>query len=162
LNTDVPTILRPGAITKEDLERVIGKVIIDPAIKGVDLNIIPKSPGMKYTHYKPKADVIVFMGGIKGVVDSINEMISEKEKEGLKVGVMATEETKGFYKGGKVISVGSRERLETVAANLFKVLRDFDKLGVDIILAEGFEEREIGQAIMNRLSKAAGYNIIKC
>lgn len=162
LTSDIPMILRPGGITKEQLREVIGNVEIDPAIlqKG-DKDLVPKSPGMKYTHYSPNADVILIDGKLEDVMYSIEKMRKEKEQKGYKVGIMATEETKDRYSGGVVISVGSRANLETVASNLFKVLREFDEKGVEIILAETFEEKGVGQAIMNRLMKAAGYNVIR-
>ncbi|WIF96165.1 L-threonylcarbamoyladenylate synthase [Caminicella sporogenes] len=161
LTSNVPMILRPGGITKEDLQEVIGKVETDPAILSKrESNLVPKSPGMKYTHYSPNAEVILVDGRIEEVVKVINKVKKEKECEGYKVGVMATEETKDKYFGENIISLGSRKDLKTVAANLFKVLREFDEKRVDIVLAETFEEVGIGQAIMNRLMKAAGYNVI--
>ena len=79
---------------------------------------------------------------------------------GEKVGILATEESKDSYKLGEKIVIGSYKRLDEVASNLFEALRQFNELGVDIILAEGFEEKGLGIAIMNRLNKAAGYDII--
>jgi L-threonylcarbamoyladenylate synthase len=161
VTTDVPMILRPGGITKESLEEIVPKIDVDPAIKKEHRHLAPKSPGMKYTHYSPKADVIVFKGEEKDIINAIESMRVEKQESGLQVGIMATEQTKGKYNGSAIISVGSRQKLETVANNLFDTLREFDKKGVDIILAEGFEENGIGQAIMNRLTKAAGYNVVE-
>lgn len=162
ITSDIPMILRPGGVTKEDLEKVIGKVDVDPALqKSEDSQLIPKSPGMKYTHYSPNAEVILVSGSLDSVTDNIERIRKNQEDEGRKVGIMATDQTKDIYKGGSIISVGSRDRLESVAANLFKVLRDFDEKNVDIILAETFDEKGLGQAIMNRLMKAAGYNIIR-
>jgi len=80
--------------------------------------------------------------------------------DGIKVGIMATDETKTYYKKGEVISLGSRSDLTSIGRNLFGVLRTFDDLGVEYIISEAFEEKEYGLAIMNRLNKAAGYNII--
>lgn len=162
ITSDIPMILRPGGVTKEELEKVIGKVDVDPALQeSKGSNLIPKSPGMKYTHYSPNADVILVSGNLDNVIKSIKEIKKEKENDGYKVGIMATDETKDRYEGSKIISVGSRRQLETVASNLFKVLREFDETDIDIILAETFEETGIGQAIMNRLMKAAGYNVIE-
>ena len=162
ITSDIPMILRPGGVTKEDLEKVIGKVAVDPALqKSEDSQLIPKSPGMKYTHYSPNAEVVLVSGNLDSVTDNIERIRENEEAKGRKVGIMATDQTKDIYKGGTIISVGSRDKLESVAANLFKVLRDFDEKGVDIILAETFDEKGLGQAIMNRLMKAAGYNIVK-
>lgn len=162
ITSDTPMILRPGGVTKEDLEKVIGRIDVDPALqktKGSEL--IPKSPGMKYTHYSPNADVILISGSLDNVTDNIERIRKNKEDEGFKVGIMTTDETKDKYEGGTIISLGSRARLESIAANLFKALREFDEIDVDIILSETFDEKGIGQAIMNRLMKAAGYNVLK-
>lgn len=162
ITSNVPMILRPGGVTKEDLQKIIGRVEIDPAIEGTPKkHLIPKSPGMKYTHYSPNADVVLLRGELKDIVKNIEKIRRDKEENGCRVGIMATDETKYKYEGGTVISLGSRNNLETVASNLFKVLREFDERDVDIILAEAFEEKGLGQAIMNRLIKAAGYNIIR-
>lgn len=158
ITSNPPMILRPGGVTKEEIEEVIGQVSIDPSLKNEV--ITPKSPGMKYTHYAPRADVLIVKGELKEMINKINTLAEEREEQGLRVGIMATDETINQYSKGEIISVGSRRDLKTVATNLFKVLREFDKRQVDIILSEGFEEVGIGQAIMNRLTKAAGYNII--
>lgn len=162
VTSDTPMILRPGGVTKEEIEKVVGRVDIDPAIQGSnDTKLIPKSPGMKYTHYSPNADVILVKGNLDSMIMGIKRIRKEKQKEGYKVGIIATDETKDKYECDAIISVGSREQLETIASNLFKVLREFDETDVDIILAETFEETGLGQAIMNRLMKAAGYNVIR-
>lgn len=162
ITSDIPMILRPGGVTKEELERIIGRVEVDPAIEGTQKkHLIPKSPGMKYTHYSPNADVILLSGDLEDIITGIEKIRKDKENNGYRVGIMATDETKDKYEGGTVISLGSRSNLETVASNLFKVLREFDEKNTDVILAETFEEKGLGQAIMNRLIKAAGYNILK-
>jgi L-threonylcarbamoyladenylate synthase len=153
-------ILRPGGITKEQLEEVLGNVQVDAAIEGRK-GLIPKSPGMKYTHYAPKAEVIIISGETKKRIEAIHGLKEEREKEGLKVGIMATDETKAYYDTGEVISVGSRKNLASIATNLFAILRLFDERGVDVILAEEIEQKSIGYAVMNRMMKAAGYHIIK-
>jgi L-threonylcarbamoyladenylate synthase len=116
---------------------------------------------MKYTHYSPDAEVILIKGDLEDITKEIEKMRRAKEEEGHRVGIMATEETKERYAGGIVISVGSRSNPETIAANLFKVLREFDEKKVDIILAETIEETGVGHAVMNRLTKAAGYKIVR-
>lgn len=154
-------ILRPGGITLEDLKREINNVIIDPAImEQSDINI-PKSPGMKYKHYSPKAEVKIVEGSVEKVINKIHDIINEEKARNKKVGVLATDETESMYKNVEIISLGSRQSPETIAAKLFQSLREFDDKGVDIILAEAFENTGIELAIMNRLSKAAGYNIIR-
>ena len=158
---EVPMILRPGAVTKEMMEEVVGTVEIDPAIlqkPAADLK--PKAPGMKYTHYSPKAEVILVKGEMKAVVDEINRLAAADTAQGFKTGVMATEETKDLYKADIVLSLGSRERPEQIGANLFKYLRKFDFLGAERVYSEVFSEEGEGMAIMNRLNKAAGYCVI--
>lgn len=155
-----PMLLRPGGVTIEAIEAVIGKIQIDPAIESkVSDGIKPKAPGMKYTHYSPKADVKIVTGEIERVKAKINELIKVYPNQ--KIGVMCTDETLGDYPDVVVLSVGRRDQLETVASNLFKTLRKFDTLGVDIVLCEGYDTVGMGKAIMNRLNKAAGYEIIK-
>lgn len=159
---EAPVILRPGAVTKEMIESVIGSVEVDPAILGeVDKDFVPKAPGMKYTHYSPNAEVILVKGSIENVVSKINSLVSEAQKEGKKVGIMATDETKYLYTGGFILSLGSRNDIEEIASNLFKMLRKFDFNEVDIVYSEVFEQAGEGMAIMNRLNKAAGYKCIE-
>ena len=158
---EVPMILRPGAVTKEMMEKVVGTVEIDPAIltkPAADLK--PKAPGMKYTHYSPKAEVVLVKGETKAVVDEINRLAAEDMSHGFKTGVMATEETKDLYQADIVLSLGSRDRPEEIGANLFKYLRKFDFLGAERVYSEVFSEEGEGMAIMNRLNKAAGYCVI--
>lgn len=158
LTSEIPMILRPGSITKEDLESVLGKVELDPSLAKKEDNKKAKAPGMKYTHYSPDADVFIVSGNKEDVFNKVNELILINNQNGLKTGVMCLEKNKHKY-NGEVISLGST--LEEVASNLFNVLREMDKLKVDIIYSEEFEIAGIGQAIMNRLLKSAGYKIIK-
>ncbi|WP_352399525.1 L-threonylcarbamoyladenylate synthase [Anaerotignum sp.] len=155
---EVPVILRPGAITKEMMESVVGEVMIDPAIltKPSD-DLKPKAPGMKYTHYSPKAKVTLVKGNTEAVISKINELCVDERVQGKKTGVMATEKTKGCYHADVILSLGDRDKLEEIGANLFKLLRKFDYLGVDTVFSEVFPEEGEGLAIMNRLNKAAGY-----
>jgi len=159
LSGDIPTILRPGGITYEQLTEAIGKVNVDPGL--IDSNAVPKAPGMKYTHYAPKADMIIIKGSIEAVKVKIQEMVDTNAQKNLLVGVLASEETKDSYKNCKVISLGSRSNTEEIASNIFAALREFDKTDVDIIFSEAIEEKYIGAAVMNRMKKAAGFNIIE-
>lgn len=159
---DVPMILRPGAVTKEMMEEVVGRVEIDPAIltkPAADLK--PKAPGMKYTHYSPKAEVVLVKGERQAVADEINRLAALDMSNGKKTGVMATEETKDLYHADIILSLGSRDRPEQIGANLFKLLRKFDFLGAEKVYSEVFSEEGEGMAIMNRLNKAAGYQMIE-
>lgn len=157
-----PCILRPGGITLEMLKEIEDKIYIDPAIMtGYNKNLKPKAPGMKYRHYAPKAEVKIINGTLENTIEKIKQLTEEYEVQGKRVGIMSTDETKNFYEKGTVISLGSRKDLETVARNLFSALRSFDSKNIDIILSEAFEEKGMGIAIMNRLKKSAGFNIIE-
>lgn len=157
----VPVLLRPGAVTMEMLEAVAGQVEIDPAIQGPPReDLRPKAPGMKYRHYAPHGDLTLIEGDLEAVVERINSLSREREEEGCRVGVICTEETRERYHYGEIRSVGQRAKEETIAHNLFAVLREFDDLGVDYIYSESFSRDHLGQAIMNRLTKAAGYHVI--
>ena len=158
VTTENPMILRPGSITKEDLEKVIGEVSIDPSLEKKEDNKKAKAPGMKYTHYSPDADVYIVSGNIEDTISKINSLVVENNKKGLKTGVMCLEQNKNSYKG-EVVSLGST--LEEVGSNLFDVLRQMDKMNIDIVYSEEFPRDGVGQAIMNRLLKSAGYKTIK-
>lgn len=160
VTSDVPMILRPGYINKKMLEEVVGEVDVDKAVsKPVSSEIKPKAPGMKYRHYAPKADFTIFDGELESVISKINEVAEAYTKKGFKVGIIASDETKSEYNVGEVISVGTRDDEITISRNLYSVLREFDDRQVDYILGEAFVGGQLGQAIMNRLLKAAGYKV---
>ena len=156
MTEDVPSVLRPGIITAKQLSEVLRKQVgIDPALlekpdifnngglleTGADFK--PKSPGMKYKHYAPKAEMIIYQG--------------EPEKVKL---AMAEEKVKRNSFGQKVeIIVFDDEHPEAAAHDFFARLRACDKAGVDVILAAALREDGIGFAVMNRMFKSAGYNI---
>ncbi len=157
---DIPCLLRPGSITLEMLREVLGRVDVDKAVvTKLDAGELPKAPGMKYTHYSPSADVVIVRGDRDKMVQKINELISETDSS-FKIGVIATEENKDKYKNCEVLVTGSIKEPQTIAANLFKMLRKCDYHKIDKVFAEGLCEDELGLAIMNRLKKAAGYCII--
>jgi L-threonylcarbamoyladenylate synthase len=159
LSGDAPVVLRPGGVTVEELEGILGAVQLDPGSTGG--TGVPKAPGMKYTHYAPDADMIIVKGELNSIKSKIQELVSDSAEKGLKVGVLASEETESYYKDCKVLSLGSRAKTEVVAANIFEKLREFDKLKVDIIFAEALDEKHMGAAVMNRMKKAAGFKIIE-
>lgn len=183
---DVPVMLRPGAITLEMLRETLGEVEIDPAILGpVRADVKPKAPGMKYRHYAPKAELVLVEVAqdktaqdktvqdtvvqeharqdqdVQRVAEKIRELVKEKLAAGYRVGVICTDETRDCYEEGMIRSLGIRAEEETIAHNLFAVLREFDDLKADYIYSESFSTERLGQAIMNRLTKAAGYHILK-
>ncbi len=160
LTSQVPMILRPGYITAKMLEDVLGEISIDKTIIDSSSTERPKAPGMKYRHYAPKGDLMIVQGSQSQVVDYINGKTKEAEASGKRVGVIATDETKSLYQAHIVKNVGNREDESTIAHELFKVLREFDDENVDVMFSESFDDSGIGQAIMNRLLKAAGHHII--
>lgn len=158
---EIPMLLRPGAITIEMLRETLGQVEIDPAILGpLSADVKPKAPGMKYRHYAPKAEMTLVEGEMANVVAFINREAKTALEAGKTVGIICTEESRSLYEGGILKVIGSREHEETVAHNLFAVLREFDDRQVDCIFSESFSKDRLGQAIMNRLCKAAGYHIV--
>jgi L-threonylcarbamoyladenylate synthase len=159
LTAEVPMILRPGYITADMLKEVLGEISIDRTIIDSSSTQKPKAPGMKYKHYAPKGDLMIVQGAQKAVVDYINSEAAKAHAEGKKVGVIGTDETKALYTADVVKSVGDRSDEKTVAHELFKVLREFDDEDVDVMFSESFDDSGIGQAIMNRLLKAAGHNV---
>ena len=157
---DVPVVLRPGYISLEMLKETLGDVRMDRGLLITDNSVHPKAPGMKYRHYAPRADLSIVEGTEEQVIGCINRLSAEAEQKGLKVGVIATNETKDRYAHADVFSIGSREEEETIAHHLYEVLRNFDDDRVDLIYSEAFYTPRMGQAIMNRLLKAAGHKII--
>jgi len=158
---EIPMLLRPGAITMEMLRETLGEVEIDPAILGpMSADMKPKAPGMKYRHYAPQAEMTLVEGEMEHVVEFINREAKLALESGKKVGIICTEESRECYDCGILKVIGSRENEESVAHNLFAVLREFDDQKVDCIFSESFSKDRLGQAIMNRLCKAAGYHIV--
>lgn len=151
----IPVILRPGGVTQEQLESLIGKVKMDQAL--IEEGHTPKSPGMKYTHYAPKAPLMI----VEGSLTFFQKTIDAARREGKKVGVLATKEKAESYQADTVLVCGSREDMQTVAAGLYDVLREFDAAEVDCIYSESFSNKGVGQAVMNRLLKAAGQQVVK-
>lgn len=163
LTEEIPVILRPGYITREMLEEVLGKVDVDRAILEAGSKQAPKAPGMKYKHYAPQGDLTIISGSQENVVAEINKRCEEMKKRGEKVGVIGTDSTVPLYRAESVKNAGTRGEEAAIARALYRILREFDDEGVTVIYSEAFEGETgsggIGQAIMNRLLKAAGYHI---
>jgi len=163
MTTNPPQILRPGGTPHEKLERVLGRVKLHPvAVAEKEIHIVRAcSPGMKHKHYAPDAEVVVVEGELNAIIKGVQELANEYTKKGKRVGIMATDESKSAYSANIVKSLGSREDLATIAKNLFRLLREFDEDKVDIIIAEGITLKGLGLAVMNRLRKAASFNIVR-
>ncbi|MHB8171133.1 MAG: L-threonylcarbamoyladenylate synthase [Thermincolia bacterium] len=169
LTVNPPMVLRPGGVTLEMLQEELGQVQLDPAMVGIPLmadghetvvpktpeDPVPKAPGMKYVHYSPEAEVVLVDGPLEGMINIIKELALVRQKEGFKVGIMASQESVSSYQGFFTLVIGSRDDLSTVATNLYGLLRDFDRYGVQVVIAETFPRQGLGLAIMNRLTKAA-------
>lgn len=156
-----PVILRPGYINQEMMEAVIGQVKVDRGLLITDEKVRPKAPGMKYRHYAPKAPLTIVEGKAEAAAAYINEQCEKLKEEGKTAGVIATDETRGAYQAAVVKSIGSRRDEEGIARHLFGILREFDEEKVDAIFSESFDTPKMGQAIMNRLLKAAGHHIVQ-
>lgn len=151
---DAPVILRPGVVTYEDIKKIIPDVSVDKhVLNKVELDETPKSPGMKYTHYSPEADVIVVEGKPEAVKTKILQLLLDNSD--IKTGVISY---LNDYNTENVLKAGNNT--EEYAHNLFSLLREFDELGVKKVFAEFREEGGCGMAVENRLYKSAGYNII--
>lgn len=162
LTHEIPVILRPGGVTVEMLKQVLGEVLIDESVlNAFDFGGSVASPGMKHTHYAPQAEMIVVCGEMLNVVPKIRQMAKGFSNVGKRVGILATSETASDYPEKFCVQTpGSRLAPQIYASNLFASLREFDALGVDVILAEGLSTQNEGLAIMNRMLKAAGFNVV--
>ena len=189
MSTDCPTLLRPGAITLKDLEEVLSeKPEVDPTLLGKKMEdgFIPKAPGMKYRHYAPRAEMILFRArkaenADRRIAEAILRFVREwKEQQGKqdqeedrrkdsdlpKIAILCAEETKKEYasfckeKGILLKVLGKREEPLSMTHNLFRILRDCDEEGVELILSEAYSEEGVGFALMNRMKKAAGQKIV--
>lgn len=150
----VPTILRPGAVTDKDIERVVGNVVIDSHVLNVVLNDEKvESPGMKHRHYAPKTKcVLIDIDDENLRINRINELVGDS------VCVIGLESHRDKINSSNFISMG--ESLEEISKNIFSLLRMADSLNCDLILIEGVTVDGLGLAIMNRLIRTCEYNVI--
>ena len=160
LTTSPPELLRPGSITKEMIESVIGTELNISSDEADEGDKPPRAPGMKYRHYAPKGRMSIIMGGEETVISYINEKIREDKENNLITGVIASEKTSIFYQADRVKCIGNRQDEEIIARNLYRILREFDEEITDVIYSESFSGGKLGNAVMNRLLKAASHQII--
>jgi L-threonylcarbamoyladenylate synthase len=162
LTAPVPTVLRPGGVTIESLQAVLGEVILDPALQQ---GTVPRAPGMKYRHYAPAGEVYLITGELARVTARIRTLVAAWQQKGRRVAVLATTETAAAYREAPrpdyLEVLGSRSQPESIAANLFGALRNCDRHHIDIILAETIAEEGLGMAVMNRLRKSSANRIIR-
>ena len=167
LSGAVPEILRPGYIGLPSLQKVLGTVVLDPALlemPGKDTQ--PRAPGMKYRHYAPQVPITLIEGEAKGRAAYIKRKAREAAKKKLRIAALVSQETLPFYQdyqGGHLLllSLGERSRDESIAHALFGVLRRLDTLNLSHVYSETFETGPLGMAIMNRLRKAASFQQIQ-
>ncbi len=159
LTAGTPVILRPGYITRVMLESTLGRVEEDVTILCDDSGQAPKAPGMKYRHYAPKGELTIISGPQQAVTDYINAQLDRYRTENKKTGVIASEATVSAYRADVCKNGGSRQDESALARRLYRILREFDDEDVEIIYAESFEGAGVGQAVMNRLLKAAGHRV---
>lgn len=155
-----PQILRPGYITQDMLADVLGQVSIDRTILEADSGQAPRAPGMKYRHYAPRGELTIISGPAGQVTDYINARAAADRQQGHKVGIIGTDEALAQYSADVVRSLGSRRDEDSIARHLYRILREFDDAQVTRIYSECFEATGLGQAIMNRLLKAAGHRLV--
>lgn len=156
-----PQILRPGYVTQEMLSEVLGEVELDATTLRSDSGQAPKAPGMKYRHYAPHGELTIVTGSAEHVVEYINRQAKLQSEKGKKVGVIGTQEVIAEYHAEVVKSVGNREDSISIGRRLYSILREFDDEDVDCIYSEAFSTNGYGQAIMNRLLKAAGHRVVR-
>lgn len=152
---EIPILLRPGYVTRYMMEQVLQKSIHDLSHTKPTGEV--KSPGMKYTHYKPKADVWLIDGPIERMVEYYHTLTHQHPHQF--IAVICESEYQSYFPH-RVRPLGSLSNQNEIAHNLFSALRDMDAWGAELVLIHHLSDEGLGQAIMNRLVKAAGYHII--
>lgn len=162
---EVPVILRPGYITQQMLSAVAGQTDVDVTIYDNSSTEAPRAPGMKYRHYAPRGELVIVEGELQDVVCYINEQTALHAARKERTGVIGTQETVAQYHASSVKNAGSRRDAGAVARQLYTILREFDDEDVAYIYSESFagafEDEGFGQAVMNRLLKAAGHKVVQ-
>lgn len=153
LSGDVPVLLRPGAVTLEQLREVLGEVKGGKSARGKE---VPKSPGMKYKHYAPRAEVRI----VRGNLEEVKRYAAQEQKK-YRVGILIFDEFAGEFSGMTVRSLGSLRKPEQAANRLFRSLREMDEEGVELILAPEISQEGMWLAVRNRLYKAAGERVVR-
>lgn len=160
LTVEPPMLLRPGFITEEMLTVALGEVSKDETLFREDSGQAPKAPGMKYRHYAPRGELVIVRGEAEAVKRYINERLSAGHIENKKTGVIASDEEIECYEADVCFSIGRKNSSKEAAERLYRILRECDDEGVELIFSECPEGEGVGAAVMNRLMKAAGHQII--
>ena len=160
LTEEIPTILRPGAISLSDVKAVTGEARMDPGLL-TESDSRPKAPGMRYRHYAPRGELTIVEGERQAVVERIVSECTARASEGHRTAVICCSENTGCYEGFRVYDVGALSREDEIASRLYDTLRTLDSEGMEYIYSEAFDTPHVGAAIMNRLLKAAGHRVIE-
>lgn len=162
MTTKVPMMLRPGYVNGKMLEEVLGNITKDPAVFGdPSANLHPRAPGMKYRHYAPKGTLTIVSGEKEKVISYINDRISKRD-DNKRIAILSCSGDTNRYKGARyVVNMGEAKNEIAIASSLYDALRKCDDENIDEIYSEEFDTPDLGEAIMNRLIKAAGHNMIK-
>ncbi|MEW6661855.1 MAG: L-threonylcarbamoyladenylate synthase [Bacillota bacterium] len=167
LAADPPLVLRPGGVTVEQLEDALqGPVAYEPALSQLEQNLIPRSPGMKYTHYAPQGEVFLVSGSPEAVREKVQRLLSQAKEHGQIAAVLSSKENLAWYQSQEpmadlLINLGPRSALDLVAQNLYGALRACDEAKAAMVLVEAFPATGLGLAVMNRLYKAASCRMIE-
>ena len=162
LTGPAPVVLRPGYIGLSALRELFPEASLDPAVSAPPReDLRPKAPGMKYRHYAPKGRMTLVKGSPEAAAVYIRREALALRAQGKKPGVLCGEESEGRYEGLLTVSLGKTEGGAEPAHRLYEALRRMDDLGVTDIFSECFDGGPLGEALMNRLTKAAGYHIVQ-
>ena len=160
LCTRVPRILRPGRVTPEDLFDVLGDVDVDDAVLGqLAEGAVAASPGMKYKHYSPKAEVYIVDGSAEGFAKYVNEKVAERAADEAAVAALVFDGEESLV-NCVTLPFGAEDDSLGQAEHLFDDLRRADELGVSDIYVRCPSAEGVGLAVMNRLLRAAEFRII--
>lgn len=155
LTSPVPTLLRPGGITVEELRNVLGNVEIDKAvIDKIDSLETVSSPGMKYKHYSPKTKIVIVDGDNESFIKYVNSRSSDK------VAALCYIDDQPKL-NVKTVTFGKMNDYNMQASELFSALRKIDDLNVNIVYARCPKKSGVGLAVYNRLIRAAGFEVVK-
>ena len=156
LTGDRPRLLRPGGVSPEELEAVLGELVIDRAVVGeIAEDQVVRAPGMKYTHYTPQADVIIVTGDSASAARYILRRLQPEDR------VLCFREELPLFPPGQALAYGDQREPETLARGLFAALRELDSPEIRTIYARCPDQSGLGCAVANRLQKAAGFHIVK-
>ncbi|HDN66024.1 MAG TPA: threonylcarbamoyl-AMP synthase [Methanosarcinales archaeon] len=156
MTSETPVLLRPGGIGIDEIRDVIGEVAIGYLDRMLEEGEVARSPGMRYTHYSPETKMVLVSGSSNSVMDRISKFVSDYSGQGLRVGLLATEETAEHIIADEIFILGGRDDIALIASNLFAGIRYLDGRNVDVIIADGSMRSDgIGAAVRNRLKKAA-------